>query len=78
MNIVLLLGAVGELINGPVVRVPPGSYSVKKEGDYSNCQCCIGDSPLIDLSSALVLSHHTSVRLIARDAKALTIKLVAN
>lgn len=72
------MAATGILVNGPSIRLSPGSWQVDKCG---NCKCChftIDDSPLIELSGHIVLSNHSTIRLVAKEAQELTIRLLRN
>lgn len=69
------MAASGDVINGPTVRVPPGSWKFVKEGTHNSLEISVNDSPLMPTNSQLVLGQHSSVRVVAKKAQELTIKL---
>jgi hypothetical protein len=76
MNIALLQAATGENIEGPVVRVPVGNYSIQKSGDAEYCGMVINNTYQQDLNGKLILSNNASIQLVARRAKDLTVQFV--
>lgn len=76
MDIVLLQRASGSKVNGPVVRVPFGNYKIEKKGDFEDCKMHINGSDPIDVNGRLILSDHSSIRMIAIEARGLTVKFI--
>jgi hypothetical protein len=76
MSIVLLQAASGPNIDGPVVRIPPGDYSVEKSGSFDSCSMFLNREASIPLNSHVLLSNHASVKLQAENAEDLTIRLI--
>lgn len=76
MNIVLLQTASGPIVKGPVVRVPFGNYKIEKHGNYESCKMSLNGSDLLDVNSRIILSDHSSIKLIALQAEDLTVRFI--
>lgn len=76
MNIVFLQAASGPCIDGPTVRVPYGNYKIEKLGKYDSCKMSLNGSDLMDVNSRIVLSNHSSIKMIAKEAENLTVRFV--
>lgn len=76
MNIVLLQAAIGESIEGPVVRVPIGNYRIEKSGSSKKCEMIINNSPSMDVNSKIILSNNSSIRLVASECNNLTVRFI--
>lgn len=75
MNVVLLQAASGPSVKGPVVRIPPGNYSVEKSGAFDSCDMLLNDTRL-PLNSRVILSNHSQIKLLAENAKNLTVRFI--
>lgn len=73
----LLICANGLLVDGPVVRLNPGMYSIVKEGKCDSYKLKVDDDE-VELFDGLVVKNHVNVQLIVTNATNFTMRLVKN